>query len=338
MNRKLDRYLILATAAIAIAAVFIFWEGTPPVPDAPLEVELLTIPLRGGAETNGAELSGLAWWRDTLVLLPQYPERFDNTVFTLSRESIEAFIDGDGSGSLEVGRVPIVVPVLDSEGYDGFEAIVFDDDRVFVSIETLRSDTGIVGRILRGRVEGDLERIVIEAEPSAPLEAQNELDNTGYEAILIHGDRILAVYETNGEVNEEPRVLVFDHDLSPMGSIPFEHLEYRVTDASAVDRQGHFWVANYHWAFAPWQSGECSLTERFGQGETHARCETVERFVELELRSGGIGPTGRAPLLIRLIDDAHARNWEGLVRLGNRGFLAVTDEHPETILAFIPLE
>jgi hypothetical protein len=30
-----------------------------------------------------------------------------------------------------------------------------------------------------------------------------------------------------------------------------------------------------------------------------------------------------------------ARNWEGLVRLDNRGFLLVTDEHPKTILGFI---
>ena len=31
-----------------------------------------------------------------------------------------------------------------------------------------------------------------------------------------------------------------------------------------------------------------------------------------------------------------ARNWEGLVRLDNLGFLLITDEHPKTMLVYIP--
>lgn len=338
VNRKTGALLLLPVAVIAIGAIFWVLQGTPDDTRGSDEVDVRPIQLRGGAEASSAELSGLAWWRDTLVLLPQYPERFDNSVFTLSRDAIEAFVDGDMSGSLEVGRVPFVTPEIDSDMYDGFEAIVFDHDRVYVSIETRRSDSGVVGLVLRGRVEGDLERIVIDAMPRAELEAQNELENTGYEALIVHGDQLIAVYETNGEVNDDPHVLVFDSDLAPMGTMPFIGLEYRVTDASAVDRDGHFWVANYHWPLTPWASGQCELTERYGQGESHARCQTVERLVELEVTSDGIAPTDRAPLQIRLIDDAHARNWEGLVRLGSRGFLVVTDEHPETIFAFLPLD
>jgi hypothetical protein len=30
------------------------------------------------------------------------------------------------------------------------------------------------------------------------------------------------------------------------------------------------------------------------------------------------------------------RNWEGIVRLDERGFLLMTDEDPDTILAFVP--
>ena len=31
-----------------------------------------------------------------------------------------------------------------------------------------------------------------------------------------------------------------------------------------------------------------------------------------------------------------ARNWEGIARLEGRGFLLVTDQFPDTILAFVP--
>lgn len=113
-------------------------------------------------------------------------------------------------------------------------------------------------------------------------------------------------------------------------------LEYRVTDATEADAEGRFWVTNYHWPGSPWQPGVCTLTARHGTGDTHSHCRTVERLVELQWRAGEVRPTERAPILLELIDDDHARNWEGLVRLGSRGFLVVTDEHPESILAFVP--
>jgi len=42
------------------------------------------------------------------------------------------------------------------------------------------------------------------------------------------------------------------------------------------------------------------------------------------------------PVELELIDAQTSRNWEGIARLDKRGFLVVTDEHPGTILAFIP--
>lgn len=336
MDRKSGLYLSITLAVGAAGALLWVWWGPPERGPPSAEVRIRPIPMSGGAETAEAEFSGLAWWRDTLVLLPQYPERFDNNVFALAREEIEGFLDGSSAGPLEVRRVPLVAPILETHTYDGFEAIAFDGDRVYVSIETQRGDTGIVGRLLSGRVEGDLDRIVIDAEPSATLEAQNGLDNTGYEAIVLAGAQILAIYETNGAVNADPRALVFDRDLRPRGAMPMMSLQYRVTDASDVDEEGRFWVANYHWPGAPWEIGQCELTDRYGQGESHNRCATVERLVELEVHGDRIVPTDRAPVQLELVDDTHSRNWEGLVRLGDRGFLMVTDEYPETILGFVP--
>ena len=38
---------------------------------------------------------------------------------------------------------------------------------------------------------------------------------------------------------------------------------------------------------------------------------------------------------IQLSINKESRNWEGVARLDNKGFLMVVDEYPRTILAFI---
>jgi hypothetical protein len=41
---------------------------------------------------------------------------------------------------------------------------------------------------------------------------------------------------------------------------------------------------------------------------------------------------------LELVSDDDTRNWEGLVRLDDYGFLLATDKYPRTILAFVPLD
>jgi len=333
VDRKTGIYLLALLAVAALGtAVWAYW-GTPPPQQLPVEVAVQMIPMSGPISEPQSELSGMAWWRDELVLLPQNPESFGDSVFVSSREDIERYID-EGGAPPAIRRVPFHAP-HDVAGYDGFEAIAIDGDEVFVTIE-VRGDTGPVGRILRGRVQGSLEGIVIDG-PGETLSAQNRLANTGYESLVVHGNQVLALYETNGSVNDSPHALVFDHALTPAAERPIAPIEYRVTDATGVDRLGRFWVMNYHWPGAPWQSGQCAITEQYGQGESHSRCDTVERLVELHVQGEAIVPTARAPLQLQLLDDAHPRNWEGVVRLGERGFLIVTDEYPSTMLGFVPL-
>jgi hypothetical protein len=329
---------ILAGGIIALA----WWVSRPPeAPETPVvpEAVIIPIPLSGGPEMPNAEISGLAWFGDQLVLLPQYPERFDNTVFVVSRAQILSAVDRAQAQPIAVRRVPIDATGIQNElpGFDGFEAISFAGRDVYLSVETRPDPDHTVGFIVRGRVEGALERVVIDVSQRVRLEAQTDLLNTGYEAMVVGDDRVYAIYEANGDVNPHPRVLVFDRALAPIAEVPFGPVEYRVTDATPLDAQRRFWVANYHWPGSPWQPGVCQLTTRYGRGASHARCATVERLVELAVTDGSIMPTERAPILLELVDDEHARNWEGIVRLDDRGFLLATDEHPESILAFVPL-
>ncbi|MGD9316494.1 MAG: hypothetical protein PVG56_06655, partial [Anaerolineae bacterium] len=75
------------------------------------------------------------------------------------------------------------------------------------------------------------------------------------------------------------------------------------------------------------------------QGPTHAQAETVERLLEFEYSESGIDLVDRPPIQLELMDSflgGLGRNWEGLARLDDRGFLLVTDLFPGTILGFVP--
>ncbi|MCB9596543.1 MAG: hypothetical protein H6719_27715 [Sandaracinaceae bacterium] len=337
MNKRSGLYLGSLVALVALGAVvWTLLDHSPPRPPQQQETGLRILTLSGPAAGTDAELSGMAWWGDTLLLLPQFPERFDHTIFAIARADVERAVDGDDT-PLTIRQVPFVAPVVDERENDGYEAIAIDGDDVFLTLEVSGDENRpTVGRLLRGSVEGDLERIIVDEAPPVPLEAQNHIANIAYEALLLQPDRVIALYETNGVVNPNPRALVFDRELTPRGALPMGPVEYRITDATTLDAAGRFWVTNYHWPGAPWHTGTCEITERFGQGESHARCRTVERLLELQLTEQGIRPTDRAPIQLQLLDDEHPRNWEGLVRLDDRGFLLVTDEHPSTILAFVP--
>ena len=109
-----------------------------------------------------------------------------------------------------------------------------------------------------------------------------------------------------------------------------------MTDATALDTAGRFWVTNFFYpsdrrSLRPAEDG---LVARHGLGPTHSQSRTVERLVEFQLIERGIVLTDTAPVQLQLA--AAARNWEGVARLDNRGFLLVTDTHPDTILAFVP--
>ncbi len=346
----------LLTPILVLCLLFALWlggcrsSGSKPTvsPLSPLatpvvEQPVTVIPLAGDLADSSAEVSGLAWHGQTLVLLPQYPDRFPSgghgQVFVLPKSHILAFLDGQSSQPLQ----PQPVPLLDGNlvqgisGFEGYEAITFFGEQVFVAIEA-RSGGRMVGYLARGHIAPDLSRIELEAQPLAEITAPTPLSNMAYETLLLSGNSLIAMYEANGlDVNPEPVAYRFDLSLSPLDAIPFPHLEYRVTDATELDQADTFWAINYFWpGDTKLKPAPDPLVARFGQGETHARYETVERLVQFDYTPSGISLTDAPPIQLQLIDDDHSRNWEGLVRLDERGFVLVTDKHPETILGFVP--
>jgi hypothetical protein len=110
-----------------------------------------------------------------------------------------------------------------------------------------------------------------------------------------------------------------------------------VTDATAVDGNGRFWVINYLYPgdITKLNIAQDGIAAQFGMGATHAASQTVERLIELQLITDGITLTDTPPIQLELLPDDEARNWEGIVRLDDAGFILATDKFPETILGFV---
>lgn len=307
------------------------------------EQSVRTIALASPLNRANAELSGMAWYGEQLILLPQYPSRFNDNVFAIAKSDINAYLAGQNSNPL----VPKAIPFSDAglstsiAGFEGFESIAFIGERVFLTVESKPSlmSGKMLGYVVEGTIAPHLSRIRLNGN-KLRIEPQAELSNTSDETIVASSDRLLTLYEANGSnVNPKPKAHVFDLTvgLTPQPSISFPNIEYRVTDATPMDDTGKFWVINYMFPgdAAKLQPAKDPIASKYGLGPTHAKSQTVERLLELQLTPSGVVLTDRAPIVLKLAEDGQSRNWEGIAMLDQRGFLLVTDQHPNTILAFV---
>jgi len=306
------------------------------------EQAVTLLPLSGPLQGDGAELSGLAWYGEHLILLPQYPDWEDDgtsCLYTVSKAGILAQLDHTASGPLEPRCIAFDSGGLEKRipGFEGYEAIGFAGDQAYLIVETASRRTG-TGILVTGRIAPDLSVLKLEASPQATLPLPADVPNAGFEALVVGEEGVLAMYEANGaQVNPAPAAEGLDRSLARTRKLALPSIEYRVTDATSLDAAGRFWVMNYsfpgtahHYKPAP-----DPFMARYGTGPTHAQRPQVERLIELQVTPAGIVLTERPPLQLQLTGEA-ARNWEGLVRLDDRGFLLVTDKFPGTLLGFVP--
>src|SRR5690348_4117818 len=91
--------IVLASGLSYLAPVPLYGEFSLP------EQQIVEIPLAGPLAGRSAEISGLAWVGEDLILLPQYPGIFDKNgdglLFYLPKQEITAFLDGVSTAPLE---------------------------------------------------------------------------------------------------------------------------------------------------------------------------------------------------------------------------------------------
>ena len=291
-------------------------------------VDPVYITLNGDVTNPDQEISGLAWSGDNLILLPQYPEE---VIYSIPKNKIIQFIDSCKStitpnelywdtNNIEKGI----------KGFEGFESIAFDDKQIYVTIEAEHGNQNC-GYLVKGTLNDC--GIKLDGGSLQELQTPVTLRNMTFETIIAAGESIISIYEVNAKnINKNPFYYEFDRNLEMHSKKPFPYTYFRITDATELDSLNRFWAINYFWP------GDFELLNPDIDFKSIDKkdIKPVEQLLEFELRKDSIIRTKTPPLEIKLSEFGDSRNWEGLVRLNDIGFLIVTDKFPGSILAFLP--
>ena len=309
----------------------------------PEEVEIVTLKIPESIDAASFEYSGLAWFGENLVLLPQFPEgkdfSRDPNLFSIAKKDLLRSVQNPDL-ELPIRSVPIINSDLRKviEGFEGFESILFVDQTVYLTIES-RAGNPMMGYLIKGEVQGDLESITLDPDSLVRLEPFTSERNATFEAMTCRNDKIYVIYEHNSEKNgRQPVAYEFNLELKMEREIPFPAINFRITDATISDASGKFWVMNY---FFPGDAHlaveQDDLVLKYGEGKTHAENEPVERLVQLQIENEAITRVDQPPIYLQLLPLNVARNWEGIAQLDESGFLLIVDSFPGSMLGFCPL-
>ena len=321
-------------------------QETPTPLQPPAEAQVDPLVLDASMAKQSMEYSGLAWFQDWLVLLPQYPEKNliqgQASLFAIPKQSITDALNHPSGEALPWQAIAFEDDGLSKSirGFEGFESIAFNGDEVFMTIES-RSGSPMLGYLVRGTVSGAIEQITLDADTLVPLDPQTSFSNASDEAITLFNGMVYTFFEDNGfEQNPQPIAHQFSiEDPLQAATIPFPNINYRITDATSTDSEGYLWVMNYFYpGDTHLQASSDALAEAYGQGATHQDSDVVERIIKLQIDNAAIRLVDEPPVQLQLFPENEARNWEGLVVLDDLGFLVVTDSFPESILAFVPAD
>lgn len=348
MSKHLFRFFVVIAIILILAGLV--WRltsqntndkpDTSPTSTRP-EQPIIVIPIAGPVSKSKAEISGMAWYNDTLILLPQFPTRFgpgDGVVFSLAKDDILAFLDGNIAGPLTPLEVPFFAPEIDKiDGFEGFEAIAFSDNQAYLTIEA--SPDKMMGYLILGYINPDLSELRLDPTSLTEIPPQAQMGNMTDESLLVTPDSILTFFEANGlKINPSPVVHSFSFTGEALGTLPLANLEYRLTDVTPLDSDNRFWGINY---FFPGDMilipDRDPLAIEYGKGAAHSKTAAVERLVQLQYSGDGITITDTSPIQLHLLPLNISRNWEAIARLDQRGFLIATDKYPKTILAYVSL-
>ena len=301
------------------------------------EVLPIEILLTGEATERSLEMSGLAWYNDYLILMPQYVNESKPRFYYLKKSTINDWLNGNKEKPLNPSKIDIIMPDYFNsiKGYQGFEAICFIGNKAYLIIETKNNDL-MKSFIVKGSMDIKSKTLIIDPEKKVEILLPVNIKNMGYESILKYKYRLMVLFEANGiNVNSDPKASFYNSSLKQKGHISFPNIEYRITDATELDDQGRFWAINFFWPGEKKRlnPGKDLVLNNTVKGETHQEFEHVERLVEFKLDGKNIYKTNSLPIQLKL--NQNSRNWEGVVRMENKGFLMIVDEHPRTILAFI---
>ena len=305
------------------------------------EYDIIKIDLSGELSDRSSEISGLCWFGDNLIILPQYPQRFGNEagkIFFIPKNRLKSYIEGASKEAIKPSSYEIDLTRIARyfRPGSGFEAISIIDTTAFFTIEYISSGSTET-LLIKGEIDSSAKAIYIDEKSIITLPADLQIYNMSCESLFTFNNLLYPIFEASGKnVNTSPKVSVFDNDLKFVRKIDFPTVEYRITDVTSVDDSGRFWAINY---FYPGDKNKLtpaidSIIQIHGIGKSNSQYDPLERLIQFQLTDNGIKISKHRPIYIKLEDNT-GRNWEGLAKYDSLGFFIATDRYPETILAFL---
>ena len=289
------------------------------------------IELRGIITNPKQEISGMDWYNDNLFLLP---ENIGGYLFMLKKNELQKQL------SLKKKSIQPIKTIFNTPdyskfipGFDGFEAIAFYENSVYVTIEADQNGV-MVGYIAWGSINPNSYEITFLEKNIQKINTPIQIDNLSYESIINHKNNLLLLYEANGSnLRKDPYQLLISLNDFSSKKIKGPNIEYRITDATKV-KKNKFWAINYYWP-GDKKNLKPSLDKPSKNKKTNSD-QTIERLVEFKIKRNGISLTRKKPINL-ILEEGNSRNWEAIVRFGESGFLLATDKYPRMILAYIKL-
>ena len=179
------------------------------------EISPIEIPLSGEASERNLEMSGLSWYKDNLILMPQYVNELNPAFYYLTRASINNWINGDQSQPLTPQKIDIVMPDYDDliNGYQGFEAICFSGTNAYLIMESKFNDK-MKSFIVKGKIDMKNKTLDIGKDGFYEIPLPVNMKNMGYESILKYKRSLMILFEANGvNVNSNPKASFYNFSL-----------------------------------------------------------------------------------------------------------------------------
>ena len=299
------------------------------------EAKVQEIKLSGLITDKKQEISGMDWYQDRLFLLP---ENMGGFLFSISKGEILNAIKSSKKLPITPKKTRFKTPDYSSliKGFDGFEAIAFNGNKVYITIEAEHNGE-MVSYFTWGKIDSKSLEVVINEKDLQAIKTPIQLNNISFESIIINDKDIVMIYEANGSnLRKNPTQTVFSRKNKSISQINFPNIEYRITDATRIDNDGRFWAINYFWPGDKklLNPGKDKILNRVKQGSSHFKSDQIERLVEFQMNAGEISISDTKPIQLFLESDA-SRNWEAVARLDDKGLLIATDKHPRMILGFV---
>ena len=299
------------------------------------EVKVQEIKLSGLITDKKQEISGMDWYQDRLFLLP---ENMGGFLFSISKGEILSSIKSGKKLPITPKETRFKTPDYSSliKGFDGFEAIAFNGDKVYITIESEHRGE-MVSYLAWGKIDSKSLEVVMNEEDLETIKTPIQLNNLSFESLLINDENIIMIYEANGSnLRKNPTQSVFTHKSKSISQVNFPNIEYRITDATRMDNNDRFWVINYFWPGDKklLNPGKDNVLNKVKQGSSHLKSDQIERLVEFQISAGEISISDAKPIQLFLESNA-SRNWEAIARLDDKGLLIATDKHPRMIFGYV---